>query len=117
MSSRIAQNDVRKIKLFQKDLYSTIDLLKGSTEIYKIEQSKKGSPDILKYVDFKRNGEKKFITYMKPDLKKHDALKLELENFSNSVIGRERPIVDGKSGRDALSVALKIQKTIKKDFS
>ena len=60
MSSRIAQNDVRKIKRFKKDLYSTIDLLKGSTEIYKIEQSKKGSPDILKYVDFKRNGEKKF---------------------------------------------------------
>ena len=36
MSSRIAQSDVRKIKLFQKNLYSTIDLLKGSTEIYKV---------------------------------------------------------------------------------
>ena len=117
MSSRIAQNNVRKIKLFQKNLYSTIDLLKGSTEIYRIEQSKKSSPDILKYVDFKRNGERKFITYMKPDLKKYDALELELKNFSNSIIGKEKPIVDGESGRDALSVALKIQKTIKKDFS
>ena len=40
MSSRIAQNDVRKVKLFQKKLYSTIDLLKGTTEIYKVEQNK-----------------------------------------------------------------------------
>ena len=98
-------------------MYSTIDLLKGSTEIYRIEQNKKSRPDILKYADFKRNGEKKFITYMKPDLKKYDALELELKNFSNSIIGKEKPIVDGESGRDALSVALKIQKTIKKDFS
>tara|TARA_Y100001978_G_scaffold203085_1_gene226553 strand:- start:497 stop:1486 length:990 start_codon:yes stop_codon:yes gene_type:complete len=117
MSSRIAQNDVRKIKLFQKNLYSAIDLLKGSTEIYGVEQSKKSSPDVLKYVDFKRNGERKFITYMKPDLKRYDALELELKNFSNSIIGKEKPIVDGESGRDALSVALKIQKTIKKDLS
>ena len=41
MSSRIAQNDVRKIKLFQKNLYTTIDLLKGSTEIYKVEEKQK----------------------------------------------------------------------------
>ena len=36
MSSRIAKDDVRKIKLFQKDLYATIDLLMESTEIYKV---------------------------------------------------------------------------------
>ena len=59
---------------------------------------------------------KNSITYMKPDLKKYDALESKLENFSNSIIGKERPIVDGESGRDALSVALKIQKTIKKGF-
>ena len=116
MSSRIAQHDVRKIKLFQKNLYSTIDLLNGSTEIYKVERNKRHGSDILHSADFERNGEKCFITYMKPELKKYDALELELKNFSNSIIGREKPIVDGKSGRDALSVALKIQKIIKKDF-
>jgi len=116
MSSRIAQDDVRKVKLFQKNLYSTIDLLKGSTEIYKVQKNKNHKSDILKSTDFQRNGKKRFITYMKPDIKKHDALKLELKNFSNSIIGKEKPIVDGVSGRDALSVALEIQKIIKKDF-
>ena len=30
--------------------------------------------------------------------------------------GKEKPIVDGKAGRDALEVALQIQKMIKKEF-
>ena len=117
MSSRIAQHDVRKIKLFQKNLYSTIDLLKGTTEIYKVEKNEKYKSDILKSADFQRNGKKQLITYMKPEIKKHDALELELRNFSNSIIGKEKPIVDGKSGRDALSIALDIQTIIKKDLS
>ncbi len=116
MSSRIAQDDVRKIKLFQKNLYSTIDLLKGTTEIYKIKQNKSSNSDVLKYAEFHRNGKKQFISYMKPDIKKHDALELELRNFSNSIIGKEKPIVDGKAGAEALAIALDIQKIIKKDF-
>ena len=34
-SSRVSQNDVRKIKIFQQDLYITIDLLIGLTEVYR----------------------------------------------------------------------------------
>ena len=116
MSSRIAQTDVRKIKVFQKDLYSTIDLLKGLTEIYKIEKKKYLKSKILKTATFDRNGKKRYITYMKPRIKKHDALQLELINFINSIRGEGKPIVDGKAGRDALEVALKIQKMIKKGF-
>ena len=70
MSSRIAQNDVRKIKLFQKNLYSTIDLLKGTAEIYKIEQNKSSKSSVLKSAEFHRNGKKQFISYMKPEIKK-----------------------------------------------
>ena len=50
MSSRIAQNDVRKIKLFQKNLYCTIDLLKGSTEVYKVEENNNFSSNVLKII-------------------------------------------------------------------
>ena len=97
-------------------MYSTIDLLKGTTEIYKVEQNKSCESDVLQSVEFQRNGKKQFISYMKPKINKHDALELELRNFSNSVLGMEKPIVDGKSGADALAIALDIQKVIKKDF-
>ena len=116
MSSRIAQNDVRKVKLFQKNLYSTIDLLKGTTEVYKVEQNKSCESNILKSAELQRNGKKRFISYMKPKINRHDALELELRNFSNSILGKENPIVDGKAGADALAIALDIQKVIKKDF-
>ena len=116
MSSRIAQTDVRKIKVFQKDLYSTIDLLKGLTEIYKIEKNKYLKSKILETATFDRNGKKRYIAYMKPRIKKHDALQLELINFINSIRGEGKPIVDGKAGRDALEVALQIQKMIKNGF-
>ena len=91
-------------------MYSTIDLLNGSTEIYKVERNKRHRSDILQSAGFERNGEKCFMLTHETRTKKYDALELELKNFSNSIIGREKPIVDGKSGRDALSVALKIQK-------
>ncbi len=36
MSSRVAKDEVRKVKVFQKNLYATIDLLLGLTEVYNI---------------------------------------------------------------------------------
>tara|TARA_B100000427_G_C15505826_1_gene593911 strand:+ start:810 stop:1799 length:990 start_codon:yes stop_codon:yes gene_type:complete len=116
MSSRIAQGDIRKIKIFQKNLYSTIDLLRGITEIYKIEKTKYSNENILETATFDRNGKKRYIKYMKPNIKKYDALKLELINFVNSIEGQDEPIVNGQAGRDALAIALRIQKMIQKDI-
>ena len=39
-SSRVAKDKVRKIKIFQENLYSTIDLLLSQTEIYNITKDK-----------------------------------------------------------------------------
>ena len=41
-SSRVAKDKVRKIKIFQENLYSTIDLLLSQTEIYNITKDKIG---------------------------------------------------------------------------
>ena len=40
---------------------------------------------------------------------------MELINFGKSIIGTEDPIVSGKSGRDALEIAIKINKLIVED--
>ena len=115
-SSRIAKNKIRKVKIFQNKLYSTIDLLLGLTEIYQVEgytkDKLKSSSNFLFEVDSK----KKIISYKKPLVKKEDALKSELVNFVNSVDGSDKPIVNGFEGREALKVAIKIQDTIMKDL-
>ncbi|RPH06930.1 MAG: gfo/Idh/MocA family oxidoreductase, partial [bacterium TMED46] len=66
MSSRIAQNDIRKVKVFQKNLYATLDLLLGLTEVYKIMDNQPNNINIIKSVPFLRNNKKRFITYEKP---------------------------------------------------
>jgi hypothetical protein len=67
-------------------------------------------------VPFDYKNKTRHIIYEKPTIVKEDALKLELINFTNSVKGLEKPIVDGQSGRDALNVAIEIQEKIIKGF-
>jgi len=110
MSSRIARDEVRKVKIFQKELYATLDLLIGSTEIYEVVNDKTPKHKITIPFDYK--GNTKLIGYHKPDLSKGDPLRMELENFILSIQGKQQPIVSGKDGRDALKVAIKIQEMI-----
>ena len=85
-SSRVAKDKVRKIKLFQENLYSTIDLLLEQTEIYTITEEPNLIPDVLKTEPFTQNNESKLIAYQKPNLEKYDMLGLEIKNFIASVL-------------------------------
>ena len=116
MSSRVAKDEVRKVKLFQKNLYATIDLLLGLTEVYKIVGDPKDDPNALMTVPFEYNGAKRFIAYDKPATLEQDALGMELHNFIKSVQGKEIPIVSGEAGRDALKIAIEIQQMITQDI-
>ena len=116
VSSRVAKNKVRKVKLFQRELYATIDLLLGLTEIYRIADKLEDHPKALKTVPFEHNNRQRYIVYDKPPIKDGDALKMELINFTRSLQGEEIPIVSGLDGRNALDVALKIQEIITKDI-
>ncbi len=115
-SSRIAKNKVRKIKIFQRNMYITIDFLLGLTEIYRIIDSKLKNSKSLVSAPYEQNGQQREIVYEKPTIKQTDALQLELKNFVDSINGKATPIVDGRAGREALSVATKIQNMIIEDI-
>ncbi|MBT3502170.1 MAG: Gfo/Idh/MocA family oxidoreductase [Candidatus Marinimicrobia bacterium] len=116
LSSRIAKDKVRRVKVFQKNLYATIDLLLGLTEVYKIVDNPDNNQDAVMTVPFEYEGSERFIAYDKPPIPQTDALQMELENFIKSVQGKETPIVSGKAGRDALKVAIEIQNLIIQDI-
>ena len=115
-SSRIAKNKVRKVKIFQKKLYSTLDLLMGLTEVYQIKDYDKKSLESSSNELFERSNEKKIISYEKPLINQKDALRLELLNFINSIKGKEEPIVSGEDGKNALKIAIQIQDLIMRDL-
>ncbi|MDG2265981.1 MAG: gfo/Idh/MocA family oxidoreductase, partial [Candidatus Marinimicrobia bacterium] len=115
-SSRVAQGDVRKIKIFQQDLYVTIDLLIGLTEVYRVINKKEKYINSIQDVDFDYRGKKKHIIYEKPELLSFDALKAELENFSESIYGDSTPMVDGVAAKNALELAITIDQMIREDL-
>ena len=114
-SSRIAQNKVRKLKFFQRDMYVTIDFLLGLTEVYRAINSDENDPNALVTAPLDQDGNHRAIVYEKPPVENIDALRFELTNFIESIQGKSKPIVDGKAGRDALEVAANIQKMIIED--
>ena len=116
-SSRIAKDEVRKIKTFQQNLYATVDLYKGLTEVYTISKEDLNKKSFLMSVPFNYKNKTRHIVYEKPTITKKDALRLELINFTNAIKGIEKPIVDGQSGREALNIAIKIQEKIIKEFN
>ena len=116
-SSRVAKDRVRKIKIFQQDLYVTIDFLAGISEVYKAMDASEDDPDAIMSAPLvDSDGKNRQIFYEKPLVHKKDALKLELENYIQSVLGNETPIVDGVAGKQALGVAIKIHDKILEDL-
>ena len=113
----MAKDRVRKIKIFQQDLYITIDFLAGLTEVYKAMDANEDDPDAIMSAPLvDSDGKHRQIFYEKPTVKKRDALKLELENYIKSVLGIETPMVDAIAGRQALDVAIKIHDKILEDL-
>ena len=116
-SSRVAKDRVRKIKIFQQDLYVTIDFLAGISEVYKAMGASQNDPDAIMSAPLvEKDGKHRQIFYEKPKVKKTDALKAELKNYLNAVLGKENPMVDGFAGKQALDVAIKIHDKILEDL-
>ena len=116
-SSRVAKDRVRKIKIFQQDLYVTIDFLAGISDVYKAMGASQSDPDAIMSAPLvEKDGKHRQIFYEKPKVKKTDALKAELKNYLNAVLGKEKPMVDGFAGKQALDVAIKIHDKILEDL-
>ena len=91
-ASRVSDEPMRRIRIFQEDTYISLDYKEAKASVYK----KTGN------------------TIAKEDLpiEKEQTLQKELESFLDCVAGRKEPIVSGEVARDALAVALKIQNQI-----
>ena len=115
-SSRVAKDRVRKMKVFQQDLYITVDFLRSLTEVYRVMDADKSDPSAIMSAPLMSKGRHRQIFYEKPTIKKQDALKMELENFIEAVQGKVKPIVDGAAGKEALDLALQIHNKILEDI-
>ena len=108
-ASRISQKQLRKFRIFENNKYTNIDFLHHSQETYILDKHKpnKQSPHVIV-----SENQDKYIIYSKSKIKPYNALTLELNNFIDSILNQNKPLVSGYDGLAAIEVAFKILKQI-----
>jgi predicted dehydrogenase len=112
-ASRISQNKMRKMRLFQRDAYLSIDFSEGQTEIFRLIDENEDVPNLTMQLGQIQAGTKnRKIVYERPETKEVNALKYELGLFVDSVMNGKEPVVSGQDGLRALKVAHDIMEKI-----
>ena len=113
-ASRISQNRMRKMRLFQKNAYISIDFLQGLAEVFRLvdaDDTDVSPTYMLGMIEQGKN--KRNIVYEQPPVPKdHNPLKHELQLFVDAVRNGTTPLVDGQAGQQALEVAEEIMRLI-----
>jgi predicted dehydrogenase len=112
-ASRISQNKMRKMRLFQRDAYISIDFAQGLAEVFRLvdEQTPNVKPTLmLGKID--QGQHKRIIVYEQPEVQEVNALKYELERFVESIQKNTETPVTGHDGLHALEVAQEILQKI-----
>jgi len=112
-ASRISQNKMRKMRMFQQNGYISIDFLQGLAEVFRLVDDGAGRGQTTMLLGQIGEGKKKRnIVYEQPEVKDVNALKYELESFVASVREKKEPVVSGIDGKLALEVAQRILNSI-----
>jgi predicted dehydrogenase len=112
-ASRISQRKMRKMRLFQRNAYISIDFSEGTAEVFRLvdaADSFGNATMLLGQID--AGMQKRNIVYEQPEIKPVNALKYELEHFVRAVRTGEQPIITAEDGRRALQVAQQIMARI-----
>ena len=91
-ASRVSDEIMRKIRIFQEDTYISLDYKDAKASVYKRNQTQIIKEDL--------------------PIEKEQPLQKELQAFIDCVEQNKEPLVSGEIARQALSVALEIQKQI-----
>lgn len=115
-ASRISMKKMRKMRLFQKDAYITIDFLEKKGEVIRME-TVAGVPDPYAMLIDLPNGKQKQILFENPDIQPSNAILQELEFFARA-INKQQPVsVTLADGARALEIAHIISEKINKSIS
>lgn len=110
-SSRISMKKMRKMRLFQKDAYISIDFLEKKTEI--ISQNTPTDKNIFTF-DIDTAKGKKTVAIANPLVKDSNAMLDELQAFKEAILNNTNTLVSVVDGYRAMEVAHQILEKINK---
>lgn len=102
-ASRVTPMRKRKIRVFQKNAYISIDYIEQEVELFRrvrVPNPEPGMPNIS-------------VVRTKEKIPREEPLKLELQHFLECVGQGREPMVRGEHGRDALELAVEISNQVK----
>ncbi len=112
-ASRISMKNMRKLRFFQKNTYISVDFLEKKTDLIRLAQTGEESEVGKQVFDFDTgNGLKQMVMEM-PDIVPVNAIKMELEEFTASILHNAPVRVSLQDGCDALKAAYLIIAQIK----
>ena len=108
-ASRISMKQMRKLRLFQKNAYISLDLLAKQAQVIQLfgelEKDKLTSGNLL---SLETEEGKKYINIEQPATGPINAIKMELTTFAQSILEDTKPVVTIEEGFQVLQVAQQI---------
>lgn len=98
-ASRISLKKYRRIRIFQKNAYLSLDYAAPRLQVYR-----KKTDVVKSLLD---------VSILKPRLTKNDPLAMELDHFIECIHEQKKPLVSGEHGRDALRLAEEVLSQLK----
>ncbi len=108
-ASRISLKKMRKLRLFQRDAYISVDFLDKKTEIVRLKDDI-GKRNMFDFPLDMPNGDKKVISVQMPEVSPSNAIRAELAEFADAIINDKPVRVSVYDGFQAMDVAHQILK-------
>ena len=105
-ASRISLKEMRKLRIFQKSGYYSLDLAKKQADIYRLANSGEKAEGMR--IPLGKSG--KDIVYLKKEDSGKDMLQMELTSFLDAVIHHKPVAVSLEQAAEALRVAIEVER-------
>lgn len=114
-ASRISLKQMRKVRLFQRDAYISLDFLDKQAQVVRLfDDDNVHSAPSEHLMELNTPKGKRFLHVDMPPIEQVNAIKMELESFAGSIVENTAPRVSIEDGYEALKLAYRIIEEIER---
>jgi predicted dehydrogenase len=111
-ASRISLKNMRRIRVFQRNGYVSVDFLDKTVDVFHInDETATPDPNKTKF-EFKTGDRTKYLTVEHPKVEPVNSIKMELEEFARAINQDTQPLVTLEQATSALKTAYLIAEKI-----
>ncbi|MFZ4543996.1 MAG: Gfo/Idh/MocA family oxidoreductase [Saprospiraceae bacterium] len=111
-ASRISMKNMRKVRVFQRDAYISLDFMEKNAQIIRMYEDDLSNAPTENLIPIETYNGVKHLHMSSPKVEPGNAIQLELYSFAESILNDLPMKVDIQDGYEALKVAYQINKEI-----